>query len=363
MRTASGLAPSTDLAGRPLRSDQGYINHVAIIMDESSSMRSVQRSVVDAVDREIKNMAEQSQKLSQETRVTLYAFSSYGQIRCIAYDRDVLRLPSLRDHYHPDGMTALMDATGRAIEDLEKTAQLYGDHAFLAYVFTDGMENHSRLFSETSLKARLDRLPENWTVACFLPNERYRVPMELMGFPPGNITTWDATTARGVDDGVAVMSAATSSYMASRSTGMRGTKTLFAGGAAQVNADARRQAGLRQLARDTYELVTIPPGDPVEIRPFVEGMRGTYVTGRGFYELVKPEKIQVQKQLLIRDRKSGRVYAGAKARELLNLPSEEVRVKPEHNAKYQIFVQSTSVNRKLYEGTRLILLNEDPAFT
>lgn len=375
MRTASGLwaggGSDTDLDGRALRPDQGYINHVAIVMDESASMSGVARRLVEVVDAEIKNMAAQSQKLGQETRVTLYAFSSYGQVRCIAYDRDVLRLPSLRAHYRPAGMTALRDATGKAIDDLEKTAQLYGDHAFLVYVFTDGAENHSRSFSVAALHRRLRELPENWTVAGFVPHESSRELLEQCGFTRGNIAVWDATTEAGVEAGVSVMSAATTSYMTSRSTGVRGTKTLFAGGAGQVNAAERRAHGLRELAKTRYDLLTIDAGDldrngvlglegrvAVEIRPFVEDRAGQYVQGRAFYELVKTEKIQPQKALLLRNRKSGRVYAGD-ARAMLGLPNEEVRVKPEANPEYQIFVQSTSVNRKLYEGTKVVLLKED----
>ncbi len=376
MRTASGLAVgasgsgsgSGDASGQVTGPDQGYINHVAIVMDESASMAGVRRAVVDAVDREVKNMAQQSQQLNQETRVTLYAFSSYGHMRCIAYDRDVLRLPSLRDHYQPSGMTALMDATGKAVADLEKTAQLYGDHAFLLYLFTDGMENHSRKFTEAALSQRLGALPENWTVAAFLPSEHYRNALERMGFPPGNITVWDATSRQGVDDGVAVMSAATFSYMTSRATGVRGTKTLFAGGAAQVNAAERKAHGLRELHKAKYDLVEVKSEHTnkvdkdgkscVEIRPFVERISAVYVQGLAFYELVKPEKIQPQKRLLVRNRKSGRVYAGD-VRTMLGLPNHEVRVKPERNPEYQIFVQSTSVNRNLFPGTRLVLLAED----
>lgn len=373
--TASGLRVGAgyDRLGRQVKPDQGYTNHVAIIMDESSSMMYVRHQVVEAVDREIAGMAAESQKMNQETRVTIYAFSSAGSIRCIVYDRDVLRLPSLKEHYLPDGMTALMDATGKAVEDLEKTPQIYGDHAFLLYVFTDGMENHSRAFSADSLRRRLEKLPENWTVAAFVPNSSGRRYVEQMGFPPGNVAVWDATSQQGVDDGVALMSASTSTYMQSRTTGVRGTKTLFAGGAGQVNAAERRAHGLRELAKTKYDLLTIDTDDlnrngvpglegrtAVEIRPFVEDRAGQYVQGRAFYELVKTEKIQPQKVLLVRNRKSGRVYAGD-VRSMLGLPGHEVRVKPETNPEYQIFVQSTSVNRKLYEGTKVVLLKEDPA--
>jgi hypothetical protein len=32
----------------------------------------------------------------------------------------------------------------KSLDDLEQTATLYGDHAFLAFVLTDGQENSSR---------------------------------------------------------------------------------------------------------------------------------------------------------------------------------------------------------------------------
>lgn len=365
---ASGITPRTDAAGRATQPDQGYINHVVIVMDESSSMGTVARKVVEAVDAEVRNMAEQSKKLDQETRVTIYAFSSHGMLRCIVYDRDVLRTPSMAKHYRPSGMTALRDAVGRAVSELERTATLYGDHAFLMYVFTDGEENHSRDFTVDALSRRLRELPENWTAAGFVPNEAGRRALEACGFPAGNIAIWDATTAAGVEEGVSVMAAATQSYMTFRSTGVRGTKTLFAGGVGQVNAAERRAHNLRELHKVKYTLHTVEREHTdkvdkdgvacVEIRPFVEKVSSVYVQGLAFYELVKPEKIQPQKRLLVRNRKSGRVYAGD-VRAMLGLPNHEVRVKPEHNDEYQIFVQSTSVNRNLFLGTRLVLLAED----
>jgi hypothetical protein len=359
VRAASGLTPRVhDAYGRRTQPDQGYINHVALVLDESASMRDRRERLVEVVDAEIKNLAQQSTKLGQETRITVYAFAD--DVRCLVFDRDVLRLPSIAEHYRPSGMTALLDATAQSVSDLEQTCALYGDHAFLVYVFTDGAENRSHRYTPATLQRRLCELPENWTVACFVPDEQGRQYVKSFGFPEGNVAVWDATTDDGVSAGVSVMSAATQSYMTSRATGVRGTKTLFAGGEAQVNAQARAAAGLKALPREKYTLLPVDnAADPLEIRPFVEHSVGTYVTGRAFYELTKPEKIQPQKQLAVRDRKSGRVYTGRGARDLLNLPDHEVRVKPEANGKYQIFVQSTSVNRKLVPGTRLLLLLED----
>lgn len=57
------------------------------------------------------------------------------------------------------------------------------------------------------------------------------------------------------------------------------------------------------------------------------------------------------------EKKTDRVYTGPEARALLGLPETEVRVKPDHNDDFTIFVQSTSVNRKLVPSTRLLLMN------
>jgi hypothetical protein len=45
-----------------------------------------------------------------------------------------------------------------------------------------------------------------------------------------------------------------------------------------------------------------------------------------------------------------------KARELLSLPlhDEDIRLRTAHLEEYAVFIQSTSVNRKLIAGTRLL---------
>src|SRR5688572_3626524 len=146
--------------------EQNYINHIALVLDESLSMNSRREKVVQVADNQIKYLATRSEELDQETRVSVYTFNT--QVRCLIYDKDVLRLPSLRGLYKPSGMTALIDATIKSQEDLAATAQLYGDHAFLTYVLTDGAENASRKKS-TALKSKLESLPENWTVAVLVP--------------------------------------------------------------------------------------------------------------------------------------------------------------------------------------------------
>ena len=53
---------------------------------------------------------------------------------------------------------------------------------------------------------------------------------------------------------------------------------------------------------------------------------------------------------------TGRVFSGPAARQLLGLPCAEATVKPGENPAYTVFVQSTSVNRKLVPGTKLLVM-------
>lgn len=88
---------------------QNYINHVALVLDASSSMRRLSHKVVEVADQQIAYLARRSQELDQETRVTVYVFAD--QVECVIYDKDVLRMPSLKQMYRVGGMTALLAAT------------------------------------------------------------------------------------------------------------------------------------------------------------------------------------------------------------------------------------------------------------
>src|SRR5262245_5192357 len=136
---------------------QNYINHIALVLDASSSMSPLRDQVVKVADNQIEHLARRSKELDQETRVTVYTFAS--EIECLFYDKDVLRLPSLKTHYKAYGNTRLVDASIKALEDLSKTPELYGDHAFLAYVLTDGEENYSSARPDI-LRRRIDELKE-----------------------------------------------------------------------------------------------------------------------------------------------------------------------------------------------------------
>lgn len=330
---------------------ENYINHVVLVLDASYSMTPHKDELIRVADGQVKYLARRSQELDQETRVSVYAFDDV--VECLIYDKDVLRLPSISTLYRPRGRTALVDATIKSLDDLDQTATLYGDHAFLAFVLTDGEENASKKKAPV-LRDRLHKLPLNWTVACLVPDQRSVFESKTFGFSPENIAVWDAQSAAGVAEVGETIRRATDNFMDNRAKGVRGTRSLFSTGIEAVNAQTVHSS-LIPLENSAYDMFPVHQDAP--IKEYINSRGVRYSVGKGFYQLTKREEIQPQKQIAIREKSTGRVFWGNAARDLLGLPRDtNVKVKPDINPEYDIFVQSTSVNRKLIKNTDVLVL-------
>jgi hypothetical protein len=329
---------------------ENYINHVVLVLDASASMQPHKRDLIKVADGQVQYLARRSQELDQETRVSIYTFNS--TVRCLVYDKDVLRLPSISTLYATGGMTALLDATAKSLDDLAQTATLYGDHAFLVWVLTDGQENASRTRG-TAVSSKLTTLPENWTVGVLVPDQRSVFEAKGFGFPANNIAVWDATSAAGVVEVGETIRVATDNFMQARAKGVRGTRSLFSTGLDAVNKNTVH-TNLKPLLVSDY--VVLPVQYEGQIRDRVEATGRVYRVGRAYYQLTKTETIQPGKQIAVLEKSTGKVYSGPQARSLIGLPNHEVRVKPDDNPEYTVFVQSTSVNRKLVPNTSVLVL-------
>jgi hypothetical protein len=329
-----------------------YINHVVLVLDASWSMQPHVSNLIRVVDAQIEYMAKRSDELNQETRVSVYEFAD--EVSCLIYDMDVLRLPSIENLYQLHGNTALIDATLKSLEDLEKTATLYGDHAFLTYVLTDGEENRSRN-RPTRLKDRLNGLPANWTVASLVPDQNARRYAISTGFPENNVAIWDTQSASGVIEVGKTIRQATDSFMESRSKGgFVGTRSLFSTGTDAINARTVH-SNLTPKSPSEYDILPVHHDGPIREYVISRGLR--YTVGNGFYQLTKRETIQASKKIMIREKSTGHIYEGDQARDLIGLPvGAEASVTPNYNPEYDVFVQSTSVNRKLISGTDVIVV-------
>jgi len=121
------------------------------------------------------------------------------------------------------------------------------------------------------------------------------------------------------------------------------------------NLSPEEKVTLDELPINDFEV--FPVQRKAVIQPFVESWTSRpYRKGSAYFQLTKPESVQNYKQILVQEKTTGKVYSGANARQLLGLPDYEVKVSPASHDKYNIFIQSTSVNRNLVPGTLLIVL-------
>ncbi|MEU2051094.1 vWA domain-containing protein, partial [Streptomyces albidoflavus] len=225
--------------------NQNYINHVALVLDASSSMSRLSGKVIEVADQQIAYLARRSRELDQETRVTVYVFAN--KVECVIYDKDVLRMPSLKQLYRVGGMTALLAATLTSQRELAQTAQLYGDHSFLTFVLTDGQENAShRCPGAPSTRPKelvaavaqmIETQQDNWTLAVLVPDQMGKREAMQYGFPKDNIAVWDATSTHGLQEAGQVIQEATEKFMVGRTQGIRGSRAVFSASAEVVNED------------------------------------------------------------------------------------------------------------------------------
>lgn len=324
------------------------INHIEFDIDASDSMTPLASKVVEVFDQQVRSLGEVSTTYAQETRLTAYTFDT--QVRCHYYDIDVLRAPSIRGTYKTSGMTALIDAALQGIDDLMKTATLYGDHAFLKYVITDGQENRSNR-TATELRNRLLSLPDNWTVAVLVPNERAVADAIRFGFHENNIQMWDARTVEGLQEASRRIQAATQNYFTNRAAGIRSTQSLFTIDTSHLN---RKDVAVATtvLPKDDYLLLTVKRKSSAA--EFSAYYAGVYINKTVFYQLTKKELVQANKIILLRDKATGDVRTG-QTRKLLGLPNYDVDVTPSDFPLYDVFVQSTAPNRALLPDTDVLI--------
>lgn len=97
----------------------------------------------------------------------------------------------------------------------------------------------------------------------------------------------------------------------------------------------------------------------IDIKTFVEKQGVTFKKGRGFYQFTKSEMIQEHKEVVLRNKVTGDMFTGAEARNFIGLPfGERGQIRPKMFDEYQVFVQSTSNNRKLMKNTLFLYEND-----
>ena len=327
-----------------------YKNHIAFCIDRSGSMDSLLDATRKVFNNQIEFLRNSSLSFEQETRISFYLFDD--QTECVISDVDVAR-PMELQKIESGGTTALYDCVGLAVQDFKAMPQKYGDHSFIIYILTDGIENASTNYNSASFKTLITKLPDNFTVAAFAPNMNSCMLLEKIGIPKGNIEKWD-TTEKGIQEVGAKFSRSMDNFFEARKTGTKSSVSVFS----DLSEVKAKDAGkiLDKLDKKKYTVLIHEGVKAVQIKDLVESKsKIVYKKGIAFYELVKNEHIQAAKKIAIQNKKTGDIYYGDNARRLLNLPNAEVKVVPGDFGEWIVYVQSTSVNRNVIPKQRILV--------
>lgn len=324
--------------------------YIGISRDHSGSMFSLTKAASRDYNDNVAEIKSAANAHKIDTIVTTVECG--GNVRRDIVNSNAQMLAPLT-HYAAAGQTPLFDSVGELIELLSAVPDRDDPNvSFLVMAITDGEENASRKYSAQKLAAEIRRLQgtDRWTFVFRVP-AGYGKALTRLGVPEGNIQEWEQTE-RGIRESSEVTRQALSNYYVQRSTGVRSTDSFY------TDLSQVSKAQIKAVLTDISKIVQIwPVRNTDQIRPFVERRLGHEMRlGCAFYQLSKPEKVvQSHKLIVIRDKNSGAVYGGPAARDLLNLPhSGTIRLYPGKHGDYEVYVQSTSTNRKLMPGTSVL---------
>ncbi len=339
---------------------QPKCNFFAVCLDRSGSMSSIRKeNVVEAFNQVLTSIKENAATSGQETFVSIWEFGGIVGQTVKNIKASELRLIKPSDYTANGGNTPLFECVHRATTDLELTATnaqfKNTDNSFFVYVISDGEENASNgiyapLKVNEVIKNR--QATDRWTYAFQLP--KYSVDTFIRSFavPAGNVQGWETNDA-GIIQASKSTAAGISNYYNARKSGLRSVSNVYT-----TNLSKISDADLAKL-NDMSRMVKFYKVDKEEeVKAFAERVtRRPYEIGSVWYQLTKREDVQPQKGLMIRVKHTKQVYGGADARKLLGLPSTgTIRLVPGDHSRFDIFITSTSVNRKLVRGTEVLFM-------
>jgi len=325
-------------------------NNIIFIIDKSGSMSHLTGTVVEKYNNLIREFKENSLQHGHRTEISTYLFSTSSS-HVISNENVNNTRDMTRNDFYASGGTALFDAVGQAIQNAKHSSDFNDpDASFLVLVLTDGEENSSRNFTQQSLRDLIKEVDftNRWTITFQVPpgaKSRFLAQFPLYS---DNVTEWEATE-KGMEDVETKTSGGIKNFYSGRAIGLAASKSFFT---PDINNIKKNLTSLTDLSSQ-YHILTVSKDEAV--KKYIEASWGPWIKGNVYYELIKPEIVQHNKNLLVRDKAKNKVYGGKEARDLAGLPDYDLKVNPASHPTLEIYCQSTSVNRALKKGQRLLI--------
>jgi uncharacterized protein YegL len=138
------------------------------IVDKSGSMSGLEEQVVSGFNMQLSKMKELAQTYTDQEYVASVTYFDEEVQEIIKFESIDRVQPLNISNYVPDGMTALLDAVGGAIDStIEKyNTELKAKEANVVFIIlTDGDENSSQYYTDKLVSSKIKKLEEtgDWT--------------------------------------------------------------------------------------------------------------------------------------------------------------------------------------------------------
>lgn len=333
-------------------------NYFGFVRDHSASMFHIREAARNDYNQNISAIRDESKKQNQDSIISTMS-CGIGRPAKNVWDvrnSSVSQLNSITNYIADGTSTPLFDAVKEVIEELKRVPDADADDvAFLVFVTTDGEDNASYTRDSDLGKMILQlQNTDKWTFVFRVPRGYSSYLVKRLGIHPGNVQEWDQSK-KGVEESTIATQSSFTNYFTQRSAGLKSTRTFYTDMSDISRKDLK--TNLEDIS-SKVKILTVPASkDGSQIRDFIEEETGSFTKGHAFYQLTKREKaVQDYKLIAVRDKKTRAVYGGTAARQLLGMPTDRsISVAPGDHANYELFIQSTSVNRKLVKGTKVLV--------
>ena len=190
---------------------------ISVILDRSGSMRSVCEPTISGFNEFLRT--QQRQHDGGGALMSLTQFDDRYEVNFVG--EPIENVPELDTHsYVPRGWTALFDAIGRTIHEVEAWARAHGWHdRVLVLIVTDGQENASKEYGFEAVRALIEQKEKDgWNFAYMGANQDSFAVAGSLNIRADFTAHYDATAA-GTLGSFQRMAASTSAYRSSRLKG------------------------------------------------------------------------------------------------------------------------------------------------
>ena len=339
-------------------------NHILLLVDTSGSMSPYTSQINKYLRQQLFNINKVSSESNQKTIIHCKTFST-------DFDRDYVSVdvnindPSGNIINNTDtrlgwNSTPLLKAIKESNQFLNE--QMSDNDIAMLLVITDGLENASNmtplsLANNVTACKFFDRI--TYALAGPDSSKEYFNSNELGPIFSDNFTAWDTST-KGFNNITTSTNNAVNNYYHGVTRGITKMSKVF------IDMSAVNKKDLKSLRSIPYNFKSWKVDSEQRIDDFINNkltmptnkrvFGSVYRPGNGFYQLTKAEKIQENKLLIIKDKATNKYYYGSTdIREVLGLPlNATTKVEPNNLGNFELYIQSTSTNRKLVRGTNLI---------